>query len=597
MNSVRVKVFLALFLAILLPVIPSFFLVRGLIDRSLDYGLNDKFQTVLKGAVDISKTLYDKYKQETLSRIVEYVENHRQRFWTVLESRSETLPQPYPFEFCTVEIFNQNLERIYSDSSSQISPRYLIEQLRNKEEPGFVPGSANPRKISVFVPLWARDGQHGFIVVTRNLENSFGEAAEGVLEMHKIFKVSDLVRNELVQDLLWIFLLVYGSITALSLSAGYIFSRRFTRPLMALVKGTRVIAEGNWDYRVAVSSRDEVGQLVNAFNSMIVTIKEKQKIALEQEQEKRRIEVEHQKKLKDLEMSELRARALQAENDRKTLELEKAQELEKAYKALEESHRHLQEAQSQLVQSGKMASLGNLVAGVAHEINNPVGAIHSAADVCLRAVKLLDEKFDLAEKKNIKPGDHDPADLLDVIRQNTKLIVTASKRVVKIVKSLKTFARLDEAKYQRADIHKGLESTLELMQHELKNRIRVIKKYGDVPPIFCYSDELNQVFMNILANAAQAIEGHGTIDIRTYHDSTHVYIEISDSGKGISKEHFDKIFDPGFTTKGVGVGTGLGLAISYKILQKHNGDIHVQSEQGKGAKFTVILPLLPQVSK
>ena len=159
-----------------------------------------------------------------------------------------------------------------------------------------------------------------------------------------------------------------------------------------------------------------------------------------------------------------------------------------------------------------------------------------------------------------------------------------------LVGSLKNFARLDEADLKKADIHEGLESTLTLVQHEFKNRIQVERQYGNIPQVECHPNAINQVFMNLLVNASQAIPDRGTITIRTLKKGEFVRIAISDTGVGIPAENLSKVFDPGFTTKGVGFGTGLGLSICYKIIQEHHGRIEVESSD-RGTTFTVVLPL------
>ncbi|MCI0420006.1 MAG: ATP-binding protein, partial [Acidobacteria bacterium] len=169
--------------------------------------------------------------------------------------------------------------------------------------------------------------------------------------------------------------------------------------------------------------------------------------------------------------------------------------------------------------------------------------------------------------------------------------VTAGNRIAKIVRSLKNFARLDEAEFQKADLHEGLDSTLTLVHHELKNRAVVVKDYGSLPLVYCSPNQLNQVFMNLFINASQAIEDKGEIRIRTFSDDGKVCVQITDNGKGILPEHLSRIFDPGFTTKGAGVGTGLGLSICYNIIQRHKGNITVQSEPGRGTEFTITLPV------
>jgi len=159
-----------------------------------------------------------------------------------------------------------------------------------------------------------------------------------------------------------------------------------------------------------------------------------------------------------------------------------------------------------------------------------------------------------------------------------------------VVGSLKNFARVDEAEFKKADLHEGIESTLTIVQYQLKNRIRVEKQYGNIPLVDCHPNRLNQVFMNLLVNAAQAIQGEGTITITTARKGDSVRISISDTGAGIPAENLSKVFDPGFTTKGVGVGTGLGLSICYKIIEEHQGKIDVESGD-KGTTFTITLPL------
>jgi two-component system NtrC family sensor kinase len=238
----------------------------------------------------------------------------------------------------------------------------------------------------------------------------------------------------------------------------------------------------------------------------------------------------------------------------------------------------------------KMASLGNLVAGVAHEINNPIGSVKSAAYTSSRSIQLVCSELDGAVDLNEIRGNKRFQTALQILKNNNELTLTASGRIAEIVKSLKSFARLDEAEFQDADVHEGLESTLSLLHHELKNRIEVRKSYGDIPKIPCYPNQLNQVFMNVLSNAGQAIIDRGVITITTKRHGDNAVITISDDGCGIDTDTLDRIFDPGFTTKGVGVGTGLGLSITYNIIKRHNGDIAVESEPGRGTTVTITLP-------
>ena len=238
---------------------------------------------------------------------------------------------------------------------------------------------------------------------------------------------------------------------------------------------------------------------------------------------------------------------------------------------------------SQLIQSEKMAALGLLVAGVAHEINTPMGAIHSNNDIMTRAVGKVRKLLERAPDNEVRR-------LLDILGEVCRNNEIATERIMKIVRNLKNFARLDEAERKKVNIHEGIESTLSLLRHQLKSRIRIVKCFGDIPEIECYPNELNQVFMNILVNAAQAIKHRGEITVKTWREGDRVKIAISDTGVGIPPENLSKVFDPGFTTKGVGLGTGLGLSICYKIVQEHRGTIEAESSK-QGTTFTISIPL------
>lgn len=265
--------------------------------------------------------------------------------------------------------------------------------------------------------------------------------------------------------------------------------------------------------------------------------------------------------------------------------------LKGALDALGRANQELRDTQSQLVQSEKMASLGNLVAGIAHEINTPVGSISSMHSTLIRAIDVLQERM----QSICKPETLDDRRLqatLKVIGDANRVIKSGSERVTNIVKRLRSFARLDEAELKTIDIHEGIEDTLLLIHHEIKHRITINRRFGKVPPVACYPGQLNQVFLNILINASQAIKEKGEITIATSVKDDYVQISIRDTGVGIPAANLKKIFDPGFTTKGVGVGTGLGLSICYQIIhQTHRGEIKVESEVGKGTTFTVFLPM------
>ena len=248
----------------------------------------------------------------------------------------------------------------------------------------------------------------------------------------------------------------------------------------------------------------------------------------------------------------------------------------------------LKATQTQLIHSGKMASLGSLAAGLAHEINSPIGASWAVADVIETCVTRIETELRKSHRDEINP---EVLRLLERIRESAGVTRMAAERVDKIVKALKKFARLDEAAYQEADLQEALENTLLLLNFELNERIEVVRKYGQLAKVRCYPNELNQVFMNVLLNAIQAIEGRGTITIETFMNGGHACIRILDTGKGIPPENMGKVFEPGFTTKGVGVGTGLGLPISHNIVKKHRGEMTVESSPRAGTTITITLPV------
>lgn len=265
----------------------------------------------------------------------------------------------------------------------------------------------------------------------------------------------------------------------------------------------------------------------------------------------------------------------------------------------------LKAAQSQLMQSEKMASVGQLAAGVAHEINNPIGFVYSNLGTLEKYLENLFEIIDSYELAESAIVDGDVLTRLQLAKQKLDLqflkedlpaLMGESRdgitRVKKIVQDLKDFSHADVTEeWAFADLEKGMDTTLNIVSNEIKYKAEVIKGYGGIPEVKCLSSQLNQVFMNLLVNASHAIEERGTITIRTGVEGGSVWVAVSDTGKGIAPENLKRIFDPFFTTKPIGKGTGLGLSMAYGIVQKHHGKIEVQSEVGKGTTFKVVLPL------
>lgn len=283
----------------------------------------------------------------------------------------------------------------------------------------------------------------------------------------------------------------------------------------------------------------------------------------------------------------------------------KTQSLSEKNQELEIAMTKLKQAQSQLVQSEKMSSLGVLTAGIAHEINNPINFVSANIQPLLQDVndiiELINKYKKIAESNESSPlmkeikDFEEEIDLDYVLNEITELIngiQSGATRTADIVKNLRVFSRLDEGEAKLADLHQNIDSTLAILHNEYKNRITINKHYGNIPKIECYPGKLNQVFMNVLLNSIQSIEDKGEIDITTAKIDDSVSITISDTGSGIKKEDLSRIFEPFYTTKTVGKGMGLGLSISYSVIvEDHGGTITYESEPGKGTKCVIILPI------
>lgn len=280
-------------------------------------------------------------------------------------------------------------------------------------------------------------------------------------------------------------------------------------------------------------------------------------------------------------------------------------ELQQRHEELRQAYLRLNGAQEKLLQSEKMASIGQLAAGVAHEINNPIGYVHSnlgslqeylrslftLIDAYERALRSPDPKALVAEIDDIRTRFD-----IDFISRDLPQLMAESRegieRVTRIVRDLKDFSYSDRAEsWKMADLHAGLDSTINIIWNELKYKVALERHYGELPLVECLPSELNQVYMNLLLNAGQAIAERGTITVATGHEGETVWLEFRDTGPGIAPALLNRIFDPFFTTKPAGRDTGLGLSISYSIVAKHHGRIEASSPPGQGARFRIVLPV------
>ncbi len=364
-----------------------------------------------------------------------------------------------------------------------------------------------------------------------------------------------------------------------ALAAGYLLSKSISKPIKQLQQAVVNLVEGKLDTRVNIRSQDEIGELATSFNKMA----------------------------DDLQYS--REKLINA-NEQLRDEITERQEAEAE---LQQALKDLQKTQIQLIQSEKMSSLGQLVAGVAHEINNPVNFIYGNLEYTddytqqmLLLIRLYQKHYPYPEPEIQNANQLNEIEYLieDLPKMLTSMKMGA-KRIREIVLSLRIFSRLDEAEFKTADLHEGIDSTLLILQHRLKaqnNRpqIEVVKEYGKMPKIQCFAGQMNQVFMNLLANAIDALEEafqkelcpNPLIRISSEQVNENAVIRITDNGSGIPKEIQSRLFDPFFTTKAVGKGTGMGLSISYQIItEKHGGSLECISSPGQGAEFVIAIPI------
>lgn len=362
-------------------------------------------------------------------------------------------------------------------------------------------------------------------------------------------------RDEASSQLRWKIVIISGFLCVAFGYLIFVFSNRIVRPIETLVLAMKGVKMGSLEEIPQVDSNYEIDYLIRAFNEMIRNLG-------------------------------VAKRALES----------KIKELEKA-------NAEIKNTQSTLIQSAKMISLGQIVAGVAHELNNPVAFIYSNMHHLSGYIQKISQMVAEYEKmKGLLPESErnkieklektlDIHFILSDMSELTRSCLDGANRTKEIVTGLRTFSRLDESVFKETDLQLGIESTLRLLKTEMKDGIRLVREFQPIPPVMCSSSQINQVFMNLLANAIQAIKAPGTIWVRTRRVGDNVEVEIEDSGHGMDEITLGRIFDPFFTTKTVGEGTGLGLSIAYGLIQKHQGNIVVSSRVGKGTKFVIILPI------
>jgi len=374
----------------------------------------------------------------------------------------------------------------------------------------------------------------------------------------------------------------------------FLLIRLITIPIKQLDNAAASVIKGNLNIWLDINSKDEIGRLAKTFLQMAQSLKE-----YKYRTEEQATKLLNQQKELQLANNELTIKSLSLE--------EQKTEIEKKNSELTEALNNLKITQNQLIQSEKLASLGQLTAGIAHEINNPINFVLSNVSPLRRDIydllellKKYEDVIRLNEYNNYndviysfkKEIDYDY--LINEIENLLDGMDEGAKRTADIVKGLRNFSRMDEGVKKLSDINAGIQSTLVMLKNEIKNRIEVELVLGDIPKLLCYSGKINQALLNLLSNAKDAISGKGKIRVETKCDSDNVYISIKDNGVGMSEEVKNKIFEPFFTTKDVGKGTGLGLSITYGIIEDHKGKIEVKSEEGEGTEFFITLPILTE---
>lgn len=366
----------------------------------------------------------------------------------------------------------------------------------------------------------------------------------------------------------------------------FLLGAYLTKQLDVLQGAARDISDGKLDVEIPVRGKDEIAEVAVAFNTMVQNLRDAGQRRDEYETQLNRLN--------------------------KTLEQrveQRTQDLAQKNLALEQANREIKETQAKLMQSEKMASVGVLAAGVAHEINNPIGFVLSNVRTLDEYVKIYQtlllkyeellaiEDPDSRRAKLAEIEQYTQSQDIDFVRDDIvdllKDSIDGAERVGEIVSNLKSFSHAEqEAEFKPHDLNECIRTTLKMTDNQLKYHCKVVTDLGDLPETYCSPGKINQVLLNLLVNAGQAIEGSGAIKVTSNYDGENIEIRVTDTGKGIEKEAIKKLFDPFYTTKPVGEGTGLGLSISYGIIKEHQGEILVQSKVGAGTSFTIVLPHL-----
>jgi len=423
---------------------------------------------------------------------------------------------------------------------------------------------------------YVKENEKSHILVYSIIEEKISPINESILGILEVdFDMTDITSefNIFLVNLLVLEVLIFTVIYAIFIK---FFNSYIKTPLNLLKNSLEEIIKDDYEKPIEYLKEDEIGDFIAIYNKMIWTIKSRTK----------KLKNEVNRRL------ELKEENLNYQNNLENMVKERTEELYSLNEKLKKKNHELASLQSQMIHQEKLTAIGQLSAGIAHEINNPLGFINSNFMVLKKYVEILEETIKNAENNDDKTQ-------LEFIFQDLPILLDETsegiERIKLIVQNLKDFSRADDNQQMvEYNINAGLESTLIVTKNEYKYNCDIVKNYGEIPIIYARGGEINQVFLNIIINATHAIKEkniHGIIEITTYEKEDFCYCEIKDNGCGISEEIKNEIFNPFFTTKEPGKGTGLGLNISYNIIAAHNGTLDVESKLGQYTKFIIGLPI------
>ncbi|TDI80377.1 MAG: HAMP domain-containing protein [Caldithrix sp.] len=506
MKRIRTKLILSLLVSTLLPIYPVYYQVKNLLQQSIEVGYNENVVTALDQAAAISRELYSIYKDQTLSQAMELSSTQWVRkLFEQRNVRATEIEEEAKSIGGKIDVFDLEGNLVLTGSSTQdhaypMIYQNIVVQLTKKQTPEILDIVNDPAHILAFAPIKSNSKKKGFLVVTKIVDEEFTIGSKQVVRVNQMFKTLDFFEGEVTSGFLLFFFVVYVPAAGLSIALGIYFSRKITSPLLSLVKGTKKIAGGDWNYRVKADSKDEVGDLVHSFNTMITTLKEKQ---------------------------------------------------------------------DQVVSLEKMAAWREIARILAHEIKNPLTPIQLT-------VQHMKDKYE---------GD-DP-EYGKLLEECSEIVIDEIESLRTLVREFSEFARMPKLSLSHGDLNELVEEVRKLYPN---NNISM-ELERTLPELNFDHEKMRRVVINLIENGLDSIneKGVGDIQIRTSLEDKMAVIHYSDTGNGIPDEIREKIFEPYFSTKKSGM--GLGLAIVKRIIEEHGGRISIESEEGKGTKFEIELPI------